>query len=158
MPTSPIPFAAAVAECSIGIKDSYKFWVALECARKVTGAIVIEVVLRARHVYWFESHGETGPGPVTEIRLSQAEAGGAGHKQILAGHGEHCDSFNVSWGQDSKGRIWSILTGFHRRQTPEEYRLSVEKAAREAEHWPKIRLEIPDNDIPIQPEKPKADD
>lgn len=142
-----IPDKRTVAERSIGITDSYKFWIALACSKDAAGAVTVEVVLTGRHVHWFESHGEDGPGPDVEIRLSQAEAAGGGSRQVLGAHHDHCNSLTVSWGQADKGRVHCFLSGFHWRNSPEDFRKAVERAKREADIWPRLKPLLPSYDF-----------
>jgi hypothetical protein len=133
-----IPHKKTVAERSIGIKDSYKFWVALECTIGAGGAVACEAVVRARHVFWFESHGESGPGPLMEIRLSTAEVAGAGRRQELDDHGHHCDSFTATWLQKAQGRVYCHMTGFHWAETPAEFRAARKRAQEHADYEPPL--------------------
>ena len=147
------PTTKTVAERSIGYKASSQFWFALECTT-ANGVVTCQAVLRGRHVHWFPEHlGETEPGPVQEIRLSAAQMSGWGQKEVLAKHGQHCDSFFVSWAVNGLS-VRCELTVVHILCTIPEWEAARAKAAREAEHKPPPEVPITPAPIPPGPMPP----
>ena len=79
-----IPDKQTVAERSIGITDSYKFWTALACSKDAAGAVTVEVVLTGRHVHWFESAWRRRP---RARRRDSTEPGRGRRRRVAAGAG-----------------------------------------------------------------------
>lgn len=159
-PAQGLPTAATVAERSIGVVDSGQLWFALECMKDLQGRLVCEAVLRGRHVHWFPEHGESGVGPVQEVRLTMAEMGGFGRKEQLAAHGPHCDLFSATWHQ-RQGKLHVELGVIHVRNTVAGFREDRERSRREAERMPPRRPSVivpvvPDESPPPAP-PPKPD-
>ena len=102
------PTDKTVAERYIGIPHSAQLWFALECTTDAQGNVTYEAVLRGKHLHWFAEHGETGPGPLQEVRLSAADTWRFGSTELVAGHGPHCDAMAVFWGPSPGGFGCSI--------------------------------------------------
>jgi hypothetical protein len=125
-----LPKDRTVAERSIGVAGEGKLWFGLECSTDAQGKVTCEAVLRARHLAWFPSHDETAPGSRLEVRLTQAELNGTGHKQAAAAHGPlHCDVFTVWWGGTAaKANLHLVLWHFEMSLD------SLRQAQEEAKH------------------------
>jgi hypothetical protein len=162
LPQAPqdLPKPATVAERSIGVVDSGQLWFGLECTNDPQGRLVCEAVLRGRHVHWFADHGESGVGPVQEVRLSMAEMGGFGRKEQLAAHGPHCDLFSATWHQ-RQAKVHVELSVIHVRDTVAGFLHERERSRREAERMPPRRPSVivpelpPETPPPAPPPKPE---
>ena len=152
-----LPGPSFVAERSIGMARSCKLWFALRCTRDAAGAIACEAVLRGQHLNFFPEHGEDDVGPLQEIRLSAAELRAGGFRQLIAGHGPHCDTFSATWGGGWQGQFNCTLSTWHFGMTIEEFRRAQEKAEREAYYTPpKPRGLVPEIRLPPLPEEEPA--
>ncbi len=142
------PKPATVAERSIGVVDSGQLWFGLECVTDLQGRLRCEAVLRGRHVHWFPEHGESGVGPVQEVRLSAAEMAGFGRREQFAAHGPHCDLLTASWHQ-RQGKLHVELAVLHIRNTVAGFLAERERRRREAELMPPWRPSV------VVPEEPR---
>lgn len=147
------PKPATVAERSIGVAGSGQLWFGLECVTDLQGQLKYEGVMRGRHVHWFPAHGESGVGPVQEIRLSMAELGGFGRKQVLAAHGPHCDAFSATWHQRN-GKVHVELYLLHVRSSPAQLLEDRERWKREAERMPPWRPSVIVPEVPHETPPP----
>jgi hypothetical protein len=132
------------AERSVGIRDSYKFWVALECEQVKGGGIACEAVLRVRHMTAVAGHLEDPVSDLIEIRIDSGDFAKGGWRQEIGDHNpRHCDTLSASWSTDAAGKTQLTLAAFHWRETPAEFREAQRRAREEAEHgltWPKPKL------------------
>lgn len=135
-----------------GFPGSGKLWFAVECITDAAGILVCEWVLRGQHLRWFEDHGESGPGPVMEMRLNQATMFGWGSHDTLAEHGPHCDLMRAIWGLN-QGRVNCYLSVTHQILSLREYEAEQEKAAREIEKGV-YELPKPKPELPPEPAEP----
>lgn len=149
------PKAATVAERSIGVAGSGQLWFALECVTDPQGKLRYEGVMRGRHVHWSPEHGESGVGPVQEIRLSMAELGGFGRKETMAAHGSHCDLFSAAWHQRN-GKVHVELYLLHVRRSVAQFLADRERWKLEAERMPPWRPSVIVPEVPREtPPSPK---
>jgi hypothetical protein len=100
-------------------------------------------------VHWFPEHGETEAGPVLEIRLSAAEMWGWGMREMLAGHGPHCDRLLVDWA-GNQAQVRCTMSVRHYGATVAGFLEAREKARLEAERAPPID-NPPNEEVPIVP-------
>jgi hypothetical protein len=160
-PPDKLPHDQTVAERSIGFPHSSKLWFALECTQDAQGVVTCEAVIRGQHVHWYVAHGETGPGPQLEVRISQAEMSGWGMRERMAGHGPHCDILFVDWGvRGDQARVTAVIR--HEETPVAEFLKARKKAALEAErHPPPVHdgpVEVPIVPLPIPPMPPPMPD
>jgi len=130
------PTKKTVAERYIGIQRCAQLWIALECTTNAAGATACEAVMRGRHLFANPDHGETGPGPLLELRVAGADLQRSHRSELLAPHGPHCDMLVLFWSL-SQGKVLCDLSVFHWGQTVEEFLEARDKAAREADRLPK---------------------
>jgi hypothetical protein len=142
-----LPGPATVAERSIGVVESGQLWFGLECTKDLQNRLVCEAVLRGRHVHWFPDHGESGVGPIQEIRLTMAEMAVFGRREALAAHGPHCDLFGATWHQRN-GQLHVELSVMHIKKTVAGFLEERERSRREAERMPPRR---PSVIVPVEP-------
>jgi hypothetical protein len=155
LPQAPpgVPTPATVAERSIGVVDSGQLWFGLECTKDLQGRLTCQAVLRGRHVHWFPDHGESGVGPVQEVRLSMAEMGGFGRKEQLAAHGPHCDLLTATWHQ-RQGKLHVELGVMHIKNTVAGFLAQRERSRREAELMPPWRPSVIVPEVPHETPPP----
>ena len=158
-----LPRPKVVAERSIGMARSAKLWFALRCTQDAAGAIACEAVLRGQHLNFFPEHGEDDIGPLQEIRLSAAELRAGGFRQLIAGHGPHCDTLSATWG-GWNNQFTATLGTWHFNMTAEEFRKAQEKAERDAYYTPpstKPRGLVPEmrfpTPAPVPPPEPEPE-
>ena len=148
-----LPKPKVVAERSVGYARSSKLWFALRCEQDAAGAITCEAVLRGQHLNFFPEHGEDDVGPLQEIRLSAAQMRAGGFHQLVAGHGEHCDTFSALW-SGWQGNFHCTLNTWHFNMTPREFRAAQEQAKKDAYYTPpstKPRGLVPEIHLPPLP-------
>jgi hypothetical protein len=152
-PPKKQPKPRTVAERSIGIPMCAQMWIALECSTDAQGKLVYEAVFRARHVHWYPQHGETGIGPVQEIRVAANKLAMWGSDETLAAHGQHCDLFHASWAvQQSVIRLQLFVQHFEK--TVAKFLADRERSREEAERMPPLRPSRIVPDEPLEPPPP----
>jgi hypothetical protein len=149
------PGAKTVAVRYAGVEKSTQLWFALECTRGADGTPACQLVLRARHFHWEKDHGESGPGPVQEIRPPMDNIGIAGgHQEIFAAHGPHCDGFDAWW-YFWQGKIRCELWVVHYQFSLQAMLDARAKANREAERGVPRVIELPPWPVPPEEDEPK---
>ena len=142
------PFPKTVAVRYLGLQQSARLWFALECTTTPQGQFSYEAVLRAQHLHWWESHLESGVGPIFEVRLPALVFKGWGTEEAQAAHGPHCDTLFASWGLNGM-TVRTTLSVMHHDKSVRQYLIDREAWERELEQ--KI-LEGPPVEEPLPPE------
>jgi len=149
------PGPKTVAVRYAGVEKSTQLWFALECTTGPGNTVSCQLVLRARHFHWETSHGETGPGPLLEIRSPVATGGmPGGREEILAAHGRHCDGFDAWW-YLWQGKIRCELVVTHYLFSKQDLLDARAKANREAERQGPRVIELPPWPRPPEEGEPK---
>jgi hypothetical protein len=151
------PTAKTVAVRYAGVEKSTQLWFAIECTRDAAGKVACQLVLRARHFHWWAEHGETGPGPLLEIRQPMAGLGVAGGKvDKLAAHGLHCDEFEAWW-YFWQGQIRCELMVKHHQMSVQDVLDEQARINREAERGVPRVIEFPPWPVPPEDGQPRPE-
>ena len=152
-PPQTQPRSRTVAERSIGVANSAQLWFAFECTTDAQGHLVYEAVFRGRHVHWYPQHGESGVGPVQEIRVAANALAMWGRDERLAAHGPHCDLFTANWAVQ-QGKVRVELCVLHFEMTVAQFYAARERSRSEAERMPPLRPSRIVPDRPLEPHPP----
>ena len=145
------PFLKTVAVRYLGLQQSAKLWFALECTTTPQGQFSYEAVLRAQHLHWWPQPGESGAGPIFELRIPGAALAGRGTNEAQAGHGPHCDSLYAHWGFNGL-TVTCDLSVRHHDKSVRQY--LADRAAWEAELEQTILEGPPGPEVPLPEPEP----
>jgi hypothetical protein len=109
-----IPFDKSEAQRSVGIAHAWKFTFAVRSERGAGGKVDNHVFCTAKHVTWFESHGETGPGGVQTFRVDQASFKSQTQASVKdREHGPHFDRAKFMYSLLPNGDAFLQFLGWH---------------------------------------------